>query len=82
MNAMFVSQSGQLASHRRMHTREKPCECDVCNKRFLHSDYLAVDKRTHTGDIPYECHIWNTKFSESHSLTRHKISAHKEKQCF
>jgi hypothetical protein len=48
----------------------------------LQSDYLAVDKRTHTGDRPYEYHIWNTKFSESHSLIRHKISAHKVKQCF
>ena len=76
------SHSSTLASHKRTHTREKPCECDVCNKRFLHSDYLAVDKRTHTGDRPYEYHIWNTKFSESHSLTRHKISARKVKQCF
>ena len=77
------SHSSTLASHKRTHTREKPCECDVCtDKIFLHSDYLAVDKRTHTGDRPYEYHIWNTKFSESHSLTRHKISARKVKQCF
>ena len=80
-NKRFL-QSGDLAVHKRTHTREKPCECDVWNKRFLHSEYLAVDKRTHTGDIPYECHIWNTIFSASHSLTRHKISAHKGKQCF
>ena len=68
-----------FAKHKRTHTGHKPYECDVCKKRFSQSSHLA----THKKHIP-ETNLLNVTFAtrESHKLTRHKISAHKIKQCF
>ena len=35
-----------LARHRRAHTKEKPYECDVCEKRYRYAQSLRYHMRT------------------------------------
>ena len=55
----------------RIHTNEKPYECDVCEKRFRHSGTLRVHKRIHTNEKPYECDVCEKAFRESGNLKEH-----------
>ena len=47
----------------RIHTNEKPFECDVCEKRFRESGNLKVHMRIHTNEKPYECDVCDKSFS-------------------
>ena len=70
------SQLGSLQSHVRIHTNEKPYECDVCEKRFSDSGNLKRHMRIHTNEKPYECDVCEKRFSESSSLTKAHAYSH------
>ena len=78
-----ATQNGNLTTHKRTHTNERPYKCDYdgCKQAFTQNGNLTAHKRSHTGEKPYKCDYNGCGYAstQSSNLKSHIEAWHTEK---
>ncbi|XP_071773794.2 zinc finger and BTB domain-containing protein 41 [Centroberyx gerrardi] len=68
--------AGKYESHTRVHTGEKPFQCDICLQRYSTKSNLTVHKKKHASDAPFQkkehkCPFCNKLHASKKTLAKH-----------
>ena len=64
--------NSQRKFHERLHTGEKPYECDICGSSYRLQKYLQKHRMTHTGERPHVCQYCGKGFIQSCNMKSHQ----------
>ncbi|KAH8278389.1 hypothetical protein KR018_001549, partial [Drosophila ironensis] len=62
----------RLTAHMKVHSEDKPHECEICHKRFRQTPQLARHMNTHTGQRPYKCDYCDSCFGDPSTRIKHQ----------
>lgn len=75
-NRFFCCCIGKYESHTRVHTGEKPFECDICHQRYSTKSNLTVHRKKHSSDTDFhkkehKCPYCNKLHASRKTLAKH-----------